>query len=350
MRRGSGLVNVSRGRSVVDDELAASLREGHLAFAALDVREHEPPLVDDPLRMKPNTLLTPHTAWVAAASHRAYHEEAAQVSIQLLRRRPLVLTAPSRLRAHCGRVAGRPLKRRGGRDSGSASSARAEGPIAPPSGSPSSTIRPRSMYTSRCPDERAKPISWVTTIIVWPWRASSRHHLEHLAGQLRVERRGDLVEQDDLGLHRERSGDGNALLLAARQLRRVVIAAVEEADAVEQAFRVHDRLCRGRCRTWTGASMTFSSAVRCGNRLYDWNTMPSLRRRIASAPGGPPGPRPAAVDDRLAVDLDPPAVDLHEADEAAQQRRLARAACPDDDEDLAAGDVEVDAVEDALVP
>jgi D-3-phosphoglycerate dehydrogenase / 2-oxoglutarate reductase len=84
MKRGSVLVNVSRGPIVVDEALAAALRDGHLAFAALDVREHEPPLVDDPLRDEPNILLTPHTAWVAAASHRAYHEEAAKVSIELL--------------------------------------------------------------------------------------------------------------------------------------------------------------------------------------------------------------------------------------------------------------------------
>ena len=65
--------------------MTAKLLSAHLAFAALDVREHEPPPVDDPLRDEPNTLLTPHTAWVAAASHRAYHEEAARVSIELLR-------------------------------------------------------------------------------------------------------------------------------------------------------------------------------------------------------------------------------------------------------------------------
>jgi phosphoglycerate dehydrogenase-like enzyme len=85
MRRGAVLVNVSRGPIVVDADLAAALREGHLAFAALDVREHEPPLVDDPLRDEPNILLTPHTAWVAAASHRAYHDEAASVALELLR-------------------------------------------------------------------------------------------------------------------------------------------------------------------------------------------------------------------------------------------------------------------------
>ena len=33
-----------------------------------------------------------------------------------------------------------------------------------------------------------------------------------------------------------------------------------------------------RLSTCTGAIMTFSSAVLCGNRLYCWNTMPTLRR------------------------------------------------------------------------
>ena len=41
------------------------------------------------------------------------------------------------------------------------------------------------------------------------------HHLQHLADQLRVERRRDLVEQHHLGLHGERAGDGDPLLLAA---------------------------------------------------------------------------------------------------------------------------------------
>ena len=36
----------------------------------------------------------------------------------------------------------------------------------------------------------------------------------------------------------------------------------------------------------TGASVTLRSTVMCGNRLNDWNTMPTLRRtRFASIPG-----------------------------------------------------------------
>ncbi len=86
MKRGSVLVNVARGPIVVESALADALRSGRLAFAAVDVRATEPPdPATDPLRDAPNLLLTPHTAWVAATSHRAYHEEAAAVSIELLR-------------------------------------------------------------------------------------------------------------------------------------------------------------------------------------------------------------------------------------------------------------------------
>ena len=40
---------------------------------------------------------------------------------------------------------------------------------------------------------------------------------------LGVERRQRLVEQEHLGLHGERPGEGDALLLAARQLVRVAV-------------------------------------------------------------------------------------------------------------------------------
>jgi hypothetical protein len=41
------------------------------------------------------------------------------------------------------------------------------------------------------------------------------HGVEHLLDHLRIERRGRLVEQHDLGAHAQRAGDGHALLLAA---------------------------------------------------------------------------------------------------------------------------------------
>ena len=56
------------------------------------------------------------------------------------------------------------------------------------------------------------------------------HDVQHLAGQLGVERRGRLVEEQDPRLQRQRPGDGHALLLAAGELGRIVARAVREAD------------------------------------------------------------------------------------------------------------------------
>jgi hypothetical protein len=56
------------------------------------------------------------------------------------------------------------------------------------------------------------------------------HHTQHLADELGVERGGRLVEQHQLGAHRERSGDTDSLLLAAGELARIGICLVGETD------------------------------------------------------------------------------------------------------------------------
>jgi len=60
--RGATVVNVARGPCVVEADLIAALRDGHLAGAALDCSDPEPPSADSPLWGMPNVLITPHTA------------------------------------------------------------------------------------------------------------------------------------------------------------------------------------------------------------------------------------------------------------------------------------------------
>ena len=57
------LVNSARGQLVVEADLAAALKRGTIAGAALDVFADEPLPADSPLRDAPNLLLTPHAAW-----------------------------------------------------------------------------------------------------------------------------------------------------------------------------------------------------------------------------------------------------------------------------------------------
>jgi glyoxylate/hydroxypyruvate reductase A len=62
MPRGSYLINVARGQHVVDADLIAAVRSGHLAGAALDVQRREPMPADDPLWSVPGITITPHIA------------------------------------------------------------------------------------------------------------------------------------------------------------------------------------------------------------------------------------------------------------------------------------------------
>ena len=54
---------------------------------------------------------------------------------------------------------------------------------------------------------------------------------KHLARKLGVERRGRLVKAEDVGLLRECAGDGDALLLTARKLTRIVVFLIRKSDA-----------------------------------------------------------------------------------------------------------------------
>jgi glyoxylate/hydroxypyruvate reductase len=62
MRRGAYLINVARGRHVIEADLIDAVTRGHLAGAALDVQQREPLPADDPLWTTPGITVTPHIA------------------------------------------------------------------------------------------------------------------------------------------------------------------------------------------------------------------------------------------------------------------------------------------------
>ncbi|MEO0479858.1 MAG: phosphoglycerate dehydrogenase [Planctomycetota bacterium] len=60
MKKGARLIHAARGGIVDDEALCDLLESGHLAQAALDVFEVEPPDVEHRLRKLPNVTMTPH--------------------------------------------------------------------------------------------------------------------------------------------------------------------------------------------------------------------------------------------------------------------------------------------------
>ncbi|HUJ27485.1 MAG TPA: phosphoglycerate dehydrogenase [Myxococcales bacterium] len=88
MRRGSYLLNLSRGTVVVIPALAEALRKGHLAGAAIDVYPQEPESnVDDfatELRGLANVILTPHVAGSTVEAQAAIGREVASALVKFV--------------------------------------------------------------------------------------------------------------------------------------------------------------------------------------------------------------------------------------------------------------------------
>jgi D-3-phosphoglycerate dehydrogenase / 2-oxoglutarate reductase len=79
MKDGVRIVNVARGKLVVEEDLRAALDSGKLAGAALDVFREEP-ATEHPLFRYPNVVVTPHLgASTAEATDRAGYQAAEQV-------------------------------------------------------------------------------------------------------------------------------------------------------------------------------------------------------------------------------------------------------------------------------
>ena len=148
---------------------------------------------------------------------------------------------------------------------------------------------------------------------------SAELHLHELA-RLRVERGERLVHEQDLRLERQRAGQADALLHAARQLVRITVLEVLQADQ-PQVRRALAARARARGMPWIcSGNSTLSSTVRHGSRRNDWKTKPAC---------GPGSDGAIAVDQHLA------AVRLEQSMHQPQQRRLATARRPDQAHELA---------------
>ncbi|MEI9998353.1 MAG: phosphoglycerate dehydrogenase [Verrucomicrobiota bacterium] len=83
-RKGVRVINCARGGLVDEAALLAALQSGHVAGAALDVYEKEPPPEDFPFRALPNVVLTPHLGASTSEAQESVGIEIAQAISEFL--------------------------------------------------------------------------------------------------------------------------------------------------------------------------------------------------------------------------------------------------------------------------
>lgn len=89
MKSSAYIINVARGGIIDEDALYHALIDKKLAGAALDVVEHEPLLVSNPLLSLDNFFATPHSAWYSEESSRELKRKAAEEAVRFLKGLPV---------------------------------------------------------------------------------------------------------------------------------------------------------------------------------------------------------------------------------------------------------------------
>ena len=200
-------------------------------------------------------------------------------------------------------------------------------------------MRPLRMIEMRSPRRSASSRSWLTNRIVFFTRACSGEQLVlQLVADQRVEGRERLVHQQDVGVGRERAGEPDALLHAARQLADVRSPPSPRGRPARAARRRCAARSAGDSPRSSSPSPTFSATVRQGSRPNCWNTIATRRRRRrrrSSALQRADVDRPVRVRDQHL-----PARHGIEAVGGAQERRLAGAGQAHHHADLARRDRE----------
>ena len=165
------------------------------------------------------------------------------------------------------------------------------------------------------------------------------HNVEYLANHLRVQRRGDLIEEHHLRMHLEGPHDRDTLLLSTGQHTRISAFLIGESNAPK---KLSGLLLRIRLRT-------LLHLLRCHRDViedrfmrekiialeYHADLLPVLRHL-----------RTALSRDFLPVEGNASLVDRLETVDAAEQCRLAAAGRPEQDDDLTLLHIEVDSPQD----
>ena len=172
-------------------------------------------------------------------------------------------------------------------------------------------------------------------------------HLEHLAHQLGVERRRDLVEEHDPGLHGQRPGDGHPLFLTSRELGRIGIDLVQQADLFQQGQCPLPGRVPGQAQDPHGRHRQVLQHRHVGKQIELLEDHAHLAPNLPQAAGsGGNLPSPAVpFPDRLAVDEHLARVHALQSHEDSEYGRFAGSAGSDQGQLLGGGHLEIEIVQ-----
>ena len=84
MKKSAYIINAARGGIIDEDALLVALQNKEIAGAGLDVVEHEPLAVENPLLEFENFIISPHTAWYAEQSAIELKIKAAEEAVRFV--------------------------------------------------------------------------------------------------------------------------------------------------------------------------------------------------------------------------------------------------------------------------
>ena len=202
---------------------------------------------------------------------------------------------------------------------------------------PRSTMTPRSSTMISSAPMMVDSRWAMTSVVRFSDTRSSASWISRLG--VAVERRGRLVEQQDRRRLEDGAGDGDALLLAARELEAAlahlgVVALGREPDEIVDLREPRRLLDLGVARLPAAVADVVADGVVEQHGVLRHHADRRAQRFLRD------------VADVLAVDGDAPAADLVEAEQQARDGRLAGAGGSDDRHRMPGGNLEADALED----
>lgn len=167
------------------------------------------------------------------------------------------------------------------------------------------------------------------------------NHFEYLLDHLRVEGGGDFVKEHDLGVHAQRTDDGDALLLTTGELTRERVALVQQAYARQQGFGLGTGFAAVALLHFHRAKQHVIEHAHVRKQVITLEYHADLLTHFA--------PVGALVQQLTPGKIQAAAVSDFQAVEAAQQGAFATAAGAEDDDHFARSHLQVDAVEHLLL-